>query len=528
VSLENLFVDLQVRSSNFFKKERKKEMKTNKLLTVLIVLALTAMLTGTALADTALNIPLHNDRAEAETDCPDDGGTYWHFVISPNNNQSAFITFYLNLGDAMAYETSVFIPNGTQWDNIFLAVPAGKTLESLIAAGSSADIIWQDKGPQPEKFVLSHVCPGAKEELTVSKTAETSYTREHFWDIAKEVATEDGWMHEGFNKVWLYTDGSGDETATWTVDVTYEDYKDSAWNVTGEITIENTGTLDAVITAVDDVLAGAPITVDCGVIFPYMLMAGETLTCTYDEDGYVEGFNEVTVTTERDTYFDDAEIVWGDPTTEINATVNIKDISDLFGEVDLGTATAPNDAQFTYTKDFAWADYGRTLCGDYTYENEAMIVETEQSASATLKVNVQCMIFKGETAWAANGNVPLEFRYTNKGNWATYVQYAEKCTTLFAGQTIPVGKVCFSAVSGGKVTIKVKMTAPWEYEDVSQNLKVQGYATAPKGNPAPGLFANKKTCDPTLNWCKIAVPANNFYGVHVNVGTWMPDPSFGP
>jgi hypothetical protein len=165
----------------------------------------------------------------------------------------------------------------------------------------------------------------------------TSYTREHFWDITKEVETEKGYtVDDDIAKIWLYIDGSGDETATWTVDVTYEGYEDYGFNVSGLITIENIGTVDAVITAVDDVLAGDPITVDCGVDFPYTLPVGETLTCTYDEDvdSKIAGSNEVTVTTERDEYFADAEIIWGDPTTEINKTVNVKDISDLFGEVD--------------------------------------------------------------------------------------------------------------------------------------------------------------------------------------------------
>jgi hypothetical protein len=66
----------------------------------------------------------------------------------------------------------------------------------------------------------------ADEELTVSKTAVTSFTREHFWDIAKSVATENEYMHDGYPKVWLYIDGSGNEKATWTVDVTYEGFVD--------------------------------------------------------------------------------------------------------------------------------------------------------------------------------------------------------------------------------------------------------------------------------------------------------------
>jgi hypothetical protein len=139
--------------------------------------------------------------------------------------------------------------------------------------------------------------------------------------------------------------------------------------------------------------------------------------------------------------------------------------------------------------------------------------------------------WKGETAWAANGHTAGSLRYTKQGNWATYVKYdgVKKITTLFAGQTIPVGKVYFSPpTASGKVKITVKMATPWEYEQVKENLKVQDYKNAPTGNPSPGLFKWKKTCDPVKLACSIVVPKNNFYGVHVNVGWWMPDPNFGP
>jgi hypothetical protein len=215
------------------------------------------------------------------------------------------------------------------------------------------------------------------------------------------------------------------------------------------------------------------------------------------------------------------------PTEEINETVNVKDISDLFGEVHLGTVTAPNGDTFPYDKDFAWVDYGQEECGSHEYDNTATIVETGQSAAATLKVNVQCFVFEGETAWAANGDTPGQLRYTKRGNWATYVAYAEKCTTLFAGQTIDVGTVCFSGVVDGQVTITVELDVLWEFEDVAENLKVQDYASAPSGNPSPGLFDHKKTCDAT-GPCEIVVPENNYYGVHANVGQWVPDPDFGP
>ena len=377
---------------------------------------------------------------------------------------------------------------------------------------------------------------GIQELIDISKTAETSYTREHFWDISKSIDTEYDRMHDGYNKIWLYIDGSGDETATWTVDVTYEGYEDSNYAVSGDITITNSAGVDIVVTSIVDTLAGTVINVDCGCTLPVTVPAGQQLICTYSEEGYVEGSNVVDVTyyvDEEDPVIETATatINWEDAeVTEVNDVVNIQDISDLFDTVDLGTVTAPNGDTFTYDKEFAWADYGADGCGDFSYDNTATIVETGQEASATLKVNVQCFVFDGETAWAANGDVPLVYRYTNRGNWATYVAYAgeAKTTTLFAGQTIPVGEVTFSDPADGIVTIEVTMNEGWEFEDVAENLKVQDYAAAPSGNPAPGLFDHKKTCDPEENTCSIEVPENNFYGVHVNVGQWIPDPDFGP
>jgi hypothetical protein len=69
------------------------------------------------------------------------------------------------------------------------------------------------------------------EELLVEKTA-TSYLRTHEWDIDKWVTTEFGHTigEEEYPKIWLYQDGSGDETATWNVCVTYLGYEDYDFN----------------------------------------------------------------------------------------------------------------------------------------------------------------------------------------------------------------------------------------------------------------------------------------------------------
>jgi hypothetical protein len=393
-------------------------------------------------------------------------------------------------------------------------------------------------------LVISDFCPGVfvpRGEVKVTKTANTTYTREYLWDIDKKVETYFGYMKNDLPKIWLYTNGSGDETATWTVDVIYKGYMDKAFAVSGNIKVENQGNIPAKVYSVSDYIetsADINVVPTCPAL-PVTLQPGEYLECTYSSNlpDKSPGMNFATASGNflypGDTVWGSfnvtgtAAITFGDPTTEINKTVNVKDISDLFGEVHLGTVTAPIGGTFTYDKDFAYDDF-EGECGHFEYDNTATVVETGKSASATLLVNVQCLIFQGETAWAANGNKPLEFRYTSQGNWATYVQYANKTTTLFAGQTIPVGTVHFSSVVSKKVTITVTLTGNWEFEDVAENLKVQGYAKAPSGNPSPGLFAHKKTCDTVLNACSIVVPANNFYGVHVNVGQWVPDPKFGP
>ena len=501
-----------------------------KLLGLLLLIALVSLGATTALASSPTYTEVWNGRGTDSLRCdlagsevrPETGWIHWVFSTKGRSTSAS-----LELGGT---GSGTYAPGEPLNANVWHFYTPYFELEGLEA---TVDLYGGDRG-RGGGLVISDYCPPVeKEDLTVSKTAVTRYTREFFWDIDKSVATEKNYELDGVPKIWLYTDGSGDETATWTVNVKNTGYRNYHFIVSGVITIENTGNVDAVITAVDDLLAGKPIDVNCGVMFPYTLPVGETLTCTYhnyNRNHYAEGENEVWVTTERDEYYAKADIVWDwdKPDIWINKTVTIIDISDLFGAVVLGTATAPNDAQFTYTKDFAWADYGADKCGSFRYDNTAKINETGQSAEATLKVNVQCKVFEGETAWAANGETPLEFRYQDPGNWATYVEYLgeAKPTTLFAGQTIDVGSVTFLAPVDGHVTITVALTDPWMFEDVAENVKIQDYAEAPSGNPAPGGFDHKG--DATGSSFSITVPLNNFYGVHVDVGQWVPDPNFGP
>ena len=367
------------------------------------------------------------------------------------------------------------------------------------------------------------------EDLDVSKTVETSYTREHFWDIDKSVETEEGHELDDVAKVWLYTDGSGDETATWTVDVTYDGYEDSDFNVSGTITIDNTGQLDAVLTGYQDLLGGVSIDVDWGGwdgTSDFTLAAGATLTGTYSEEfeSKIEGKNEVTVTTTKDEYESDADIVWGEPAEEINKTVTIIDDSELFGEEELGTLTAPNDAQFTYTNDFAYEDYYE--CGSFTYNNTATIIETEQSASAVLKVNVQCYVY--DTAYAKGDDAKCFIPYFRNWGWTNPIEPGEYEWDLWAGagqcdtsKGTLVGSVTVVYDDDGDVTVEYNLFDGYDLKETHVYAGTTMFPQQQRGRRtvdtvAPGQYYN----DSPFDGSEVYVIA------HAVVG--MPDPDFGP
>ena len=128
--------------------------------------------------------------------------------------------------------------------------------------------------------------------------------------------------------------------------------------------------------------------------------------------------------------------------------------------------------------------------------------------------------WEDETAWA-DGT-----RYTNQGNWATYTPYYPDSTVyLYAGQTMNAGTVLFSAVSDGKVTVTITLDTGWRFAPVDENVKIQDYSSPPLSeNPIPGQFQWKGTADSGSNTFSIVVPANNYYGVHVDVQHRVPCP----
>jgi len=130
------------------------------------------------------------------------------------------------------------------------------------------------------------------------------------------------------------------------------------------------------------------------------------------------------------------------------------------------------------------------------------------------------MCYQEETAWAF-GDL-----YVTQGNWAMYVSYSgeQKIVPIYAGQNMEAGTATFTPM----------IDSPWVQIDIAldngfifyydladdqedNNVKVQDYETAPTTTPAPGLFAWKAMVPVGQTTATIVVPANNFYGVHLDV-----------
>jgi hypothetical protein len=223
-----------------------------------------------------------------------------------------------------------------------------------------------------EPYGLSHIsfcynAPTQPYALTVAKDAYTTFTRSYEWMIAKSANPN----------AWTLTAGESG-TSTYTVSVTRVAAYDNDWAVSGNITITNPSPSDVTLTGVLDDVSGVPASVSC----PSMIIpAGGTLVCTYYAalpDGN-NRINTVTVTTDGPVSGGSAtaDVIFGEPTTTINGTIDVVDSNGLsWSFADSGSAV--------YDRVFTCPD------AQGTHENVATIVQTNQSAEAA--VTVECML----------------------------------------------------------------------------------------------------------------------------------------
>jgi hypothetical protein len=256
--------------------------------------------------------------------------------------------------------------------------------------------------------------------LSVSKDAETSYTRTWNWDIDKTVDPADISMFAGE-----------------TPDVAYEvsvdriDYTDSAWMVKGKISITNPAPMAAELTNVHDLITyelGADVEADVNcdsMIIPAKEDEEDgKLVCSYTAslDNASDRLNTATATLQNYSYQlgDDPE---KSGTTDFSGTADVKfgEPKEVYEEVTVTDTNWPENTIETVADDASWPYTEKLSCptdtalytdGYYTFEhdNTATITETEQTADATVTVNCYMINIEktADTAYTRNWTWEIE------------------------------------------------------------------------------------------------------------------------
>ena len=220
------------------------------------------------------------------------------------------------------------------------------------------------------------VCVGA--DLTVSKTANPSFTRTYNWDIKKSA-----------DKTMIDPGG----TVNYTVVVTEGGFTDSNSKVSGTITVYNPNDWESISASVTDAIDNGGTCAITGMSGVTILPLGSMqlpYTCTYSSaPSPASGTNTATASWDKVASFTpDGSAIGTAPAdfgsvtpTPVHKTVTVTDTQGgTLGTV-TATDTTPYTTQtFTYKKTFSPPASGCT-----TVNNTATIVETGQTASAAVK-----------------------------------------------------------------------------------------------------------------------------------------------
>ncbi|MBN1155718.1 PKD domain-containing protein [candidate division KSB1 bacterium] len=267
-------------------------------------------------------------------------------------------------------------------------------------------------------------------ELDVSKDVLPTFNRYYNWTIDKTA-----------DQAEMDLRGCVEGTINYAVKVE-DTHIDRDYAVSGKITVYNSAPIQAVINSIADILPDATgMVVDCSVSFPYTLLAGQAMECSYRADlpDNTARTNRVVARMQNFTYAQAPEQpVVKDPIGETEFSgeaavafgeipINVIDESVLVTDTNqpdsLGTVTAAEAPKsFAYAK--AVGPYYTS--GDYKIENTAKYVtndtQTEGSDDWSVTIHVKCPVPVAEfNATPTQGISPLEVQFedlsTDAAKW---------------------------------------------------------------------------------------------------------------
>ncbi|MEN9920287.1 MAG: hypothetical protein RL538_180, partial [Candidatus Parcubacteria bacterium] len=314
--------------------------------------------------------------------------------------------------------------------------------------------------------------------LEVTKSARTSFTRTHNWTIEKLVDDSEVNLFEGDS-----------QTVNYDVTVTKTGYTDSAWLVEGEITITNpnvpAGLVASVTNVADIVGALGAATVTCPDGLAQELSAGDELICTYtlspEEGTNVTNTATVTTTGLVPGGGGTAPVVFGDPTTVIDDSINVTDTYEgALGETDTSTTFEYDRPLTCGSEEGEYEGLGNQV------PNTATITETGADDSQTVTVNCYGLTVRK----TANTS------FTKTWNWDIDKTSTTSVLNLAPGQTYPV-------------YYEVEVTA----SPTDSDWAVAGTITIVNPAPMPAVLSDVKDMLPAnieanVNCPALTVPAN--------------------
>ena len=265
----------------------------------------------------------------------------------------------------------VFVKSGVNGHNLY--VYPGESTGDTGLSTPFVDNKYQD---------ISHINFCYDIELTVSKTAATTFTRDYDWSITKTVN----------NPLVTVADG-GSATVNYSVGVTKDSGTDSNWAVSGTITVTNPHpTIPASgITVVDEMTDFGVAAVSCPAA---TLAPRDSMTCTYAASVGSGASRTNTASADSSTYgitngTGTAAVTFVTPTTVLDNAVTV---TDTFAGAGLPTGAISATQTFNYTRTFSAANI--TTCGvPTTFPNTATIAtddNTSRSASASVTATLTC------------------------------------------------------------------------------------------------------------------------------------------
>jgi hypothetical protein len=346
-------------------------------------------------------------------------------------------------------------------------------------------------------------CQGA--DLTVTKTAETSFKRTFTWGIDKNV-----------DKNKVFTAGGGPATVNYAVNVHHDAGTDSNWNLHGVITVTNPNDWEDIVANVSDptcgnatsqvtVPAGGSVDVGYGCDRPDGSSGTNTATATWDNTLY---------STPSGSASGSADFSFDTPTL-VDSCVVVNDTNPAGPQGQTVCVGDANPTTFPYSVTYSG---GAGTCTKYPNTATFTTNDTGAHDSASQTVT-DCQGADLLVSKTASGTNDRECKWTIAKSASPLTQTVDQGQPGTFTYTVKVVGTC-DTVKNVKVTGTITVKNPNDWEDITLNTLTD---TLPSGacNVDPGPYVVPASGSITVNYTCNSASLNDT--LNTATATWNAD-----